>query len=125
MILDPAIAVADDLFVFRCMATIMFDEPKLLDVGEIDTFSRLYGITARSYSEAVSVLERFGGRAVDDGGEPVGSQEGWLEEIEVTVMDPEDISREVVAQGLLSRPGVHFVSAPMYFDEDGDQLIAG
>lgn len=122
MILDPAIAIADDLFIFRCLVNVVYDEPKIEGDEAIESFGRLYGITARSYAEAVALLETLNGRAVDDAGEPVGKKDGWLEEIEVAVMDPEDVSREAVSKQDLARPGVHYVSAPIFFDDEGEQL---
>ncbi len=122
MILDPAIAVAPDLYVFRCMVNIFFDEPKVEGDDAIESFGLLYGITARSYSEAVALLEKLNGRGIDADGEPEGKLDGWLEEIEVAVMDPDDVSREAVKRSDLERPGVHYVSEPIFFDDEGEQL---
>ncbi len=122
MILDPAIAIAPNLYIFRCMVTVLYDEPKVQDEEEIESFGRLYGITEESYSKAVSVLEWLNGRALDENGEPIGMLDGWLEEIEVAVMDPEDVSEEAVSRKALAQRGVHYVSDPIYFDDEGEQL---
>lgn len=119
MRLDPAIAVADDLWVFRCTVSVALYDPKRVEGHEVQYLVRTYGVSAASFAEAAGVAEELAGRSTDERGIGSGSLEGWLEDIEVSLMDPQDVEFEGVARQDLAHVGCHFASPPLYFDEDG------
>ena len=119
MRLDPAIAIVEDRWAFRCTVSVALYDPKEVDGHEVEYLVRTYGVTAGSFAEAASVAEQLGGRGADGDGTALGSLEGWVEDIEVSLMDPQDVEVEGLSKEALAREGCHYSSPPVYFDEDG------
>ncbi len=122
MILDPAIAISDDLFAFRCVVTIGLYEPRIIGDMEAAFIVRTYGVSAVSYSEAVAAVEAAAGRELDAHGQPEGQVPGWIDELEIVVMDPEDIREEAASKASIKRRGIHFVSPAILFDDEGEEV---
>lgn len=119
MRLDPAISIADDLWTFRCTVSVGLYDPRRVDGHEVQYLVRTYGVTARSFAAAAAVAEELAGRSTNADGNGVGSVEGWVEDLEVSLMDPQDVEVDGLSRADLARAGCHFASPPLYFDEDG------
>lgn len=119
MRLDPAISIADDLWTFRCTVSVALYEPKHVDEHEVQYLVRTYGVTADSFAAAAAVAEELAGRDTNEEGVAVGSLEGWVEDLEVSLMDPEDVEVDGLSRAQLARNGCHYCSPPLYFDEEG------
>jgi hypothetical protein len=110
--------VGDGLFAYRVVVLVALYEPSEEDTdhGTIEAthFARTYGITASSYAEAVEVLERASGRSPD---EMSGPAEGYVDEIEISMMDPSVVAEELGDDVSYFEEGVHFCSEPLFFTE--------
>lgn len=117
--------VAEDLGYFRVEIEMSLDEPIEVDgnaEGSPDSangYYQLFGVTASSYAEAVSLVEETLAEIV--GGDPQTAE--WLVQIQVDTWT-EPAADE--AGGFLQDPslrGVHFISNRAYFlalDEGSD-----
>lgn len=119
MQLDPAIAIDDDLWTFRCTISVSLYDPKWVDGHEVQFLVRTYGVSAGSFAEAGAVAEDLGGRAIDAQGAAAGSLEGWVEDLEISLMDPQEVEVDGLSREDLARAGCHYASPPLYFDEEG------
>lgn len=123
MTLDPNYSVGVGLFAFRAVVTIALFEPeegKLEDGGVIESshYVRSYGVTAESYSSAAEMVEELGGRGPDE----VGTQpDGWLDGIELELVDPSGSEEEAEYLAPVEQRGVHFVSGKILYSNGGDE----
>jgi hypothetical protein len=114
MRLDPNVAVAPGLFVFRCVATLGLAEVLNDEAGRATHFLRTYGVTAGSYSEVATIVQDLAGHAPGE----KKQIEVWLDGLEITLMDgrvPRDTTNDIQ---LYTLPGVHFISGRIFYDAD-------
>jgi hypothetical protein len=115
--------IAHDLGFFRVEIEMALEEPIELDNDDEDSpksangYYQLFGVTARSYAEAVGYVERVLADIVT--GESEHSE--WLVQLQVdTWTEPAADAEEEFLQDP-SLPGVHFISDRAFFlalDED-------
>lgn len=112
-------AVSDGLFAYRGVVLVALYEPREEEnAGEpimATHFARTFGITAPSYAEAAAILERSSGRAPDELDGPVL---GYVDEMEISMMDPADVAEEMGDDVSFFEEGVHFCSECLFFTED-------
>ncbi len=117
MTLDPNYSVGVGFFAFRAIATVALFEP---DAGTLEDgriiesthYLRTYGVTAESYNAAAEIVEELAGRSPDDGeAEP----DGWLDGIEIALVDPASDDEEGVYRAPIEECGVHLVDIKCIF----------
>ena len=124
-------SVGKDLFAYRGVVLMALYEPRE-EKSEGETimathFARTFGITASSYSAAAHTLERASGRAPDEMGRAV---EGYIDEMEITMMDPAEVAEELGDDLSFFDEGVHYCSEKLFFteqdledEEDGGDVV--
>ncbi len=111
-------SVGEGLFVYRGVVLVALYQPRE-EESEGTTilathFARTFGITASSYADAALVLERSSGRSPDEMERAV---EGYIDQMEISMMDPADVAEELGDDLSFFEEGVHYCSARLYFTE--------
>jgi hypothetical protein len=116
-------ALQSNLYHFRIVALVRLDE-RLHEVTEDGEsleppqgYYRSYGVTASTMAEAARLVEDELWKHQPTGGptDPLGS----LEELEVTLVDPEDVDLEGDTWKTVA--GIHWVSGRAYFAETDEE----
>ena len=121
MTLDPVYSVGVGFFVFRAVVRVALYEPEKVELEDSSVlesahYLRTYGITAESFGAAAEMAEELGGRSPDDKGEP----DGWLDGIELELIDPETVGEAAVLLAPLEQRGINFVSGRIFCSETED-----
>lgn len=123
MSLDPEHSVGVGLFAFRAIVRIALFEPERAEVEdghvlESTQYLRTYGVTAESYSAAAAIVEELAGRSPED---TQAEPDGWLDEIELALTEPDTQDHELVYRAPIEERGVHYVSAKVFCSDCGNE----